>query len=366
MSGKKYGRGRRPVSDPNAFRVSDKTPEGPPVELENQFILRLPEEPAGALREAIKSGASNLKERLFIQLEPDKGANTQYLRKGHVQFDKYNFTSRLLDLPTIVESHKTIDNKFFYKTADICQLLVCKEGEGYSDDEEPSSPVKKKKQLDAYKVDKKYLYPHGVAAPLKNCRKRRFRKTLKKKYVEAPEIEKEVKRLLRVDYEAVSVKWEVITEEELNSNKGGEAGQSNPDVKPSASGDFTNDPKDLGLDLSDSEDEGRHGVDMDSDENSRMSGTADDSRMSDSASASTKAGARVTGPTSFSKEMFKQEKQGAKQDQAAEMRMQMMHLMSKRKELEHNISNCPNEALKNRFRSELAGVNSEIRKLESS
>lgn len=42
MSGKKYGRGRRPVSDPNAFRVSDKTPEGPPVELENQFILRLP------------------------------------------------------------------------------------------------------------------------------------------------------------------------------------------------------------------------------------------------------------------------------------------------------------------------------------
>ena len=90
--------------------------------------------------------------------------------------------------------------------------------------------------------------------------------------------------------------------------------------------------------------------------------------MSDSASASTKAGpSRVTGPTSFSKEMFKQEAQGgAKQDQAAEMRMQMMHLMSKRKELEHNISNCPNEALKNRFRSELAGVNSEIRKLESS
>ena len=68
-------------------------------------------------------------------------------------------------------------------------------------------------------MDKKYLYPHGIAAPLKNCRKRRFRKTLKKKYVEAPEIEKEVKRLLRVDYEAVSVKWEVITEEELNSNK---------------------------------------------------------------------------------------------------------------------------------------------------
>jgi len=365
-SGKKYGKGRvSQVQGPP--RVSEKAADGPPVELENQFIMRLPEEPAGALREAIKSGASNLKERLFIQLEPDKGSNTQYLRKGHVQFDKWNFTSRLQDLPTIVESHKTIDNKFFYKTADICQLLICKEGEGFSDEEEPSSPVKKKK-LDTYKVDKKYLFPHGVAAPLKNCRKRRFRKTLKKKYVEAPEIEKEVKRLLRVDYEAVSVKWEVITEEELSSNKGGEAGGHNPDVKPSVSGDFVNDAAGLGLDLSDSEDEGRHGGDMDSDDNSRMSGTAEDSRMSDSASASTsKAGtSKVTGPTSFSKDMFKQEKLGSRSDQMAEAKMQMMHLQSKRKELEHNISNCPNEALKNRFRSELLTVNTEIKKLESS
>ena len=45
-------------------------------------------------------------------------------------------------------------------------------------------------------------------------RRKRFRKTLKKKYVEAPEIEKEVKRLLRVDNEAVNVKWEVICEDE--------------------------------------------------------------------------------------------------------------------------------------------------------
>ena len=58
---------------------------GPPVELENQFVLRLPSKPSLALRETIKSGVSNLKERLFIQLEPDKSSNTQYLRRGHVQ-----------------------------------------------------------------------------------------------------------------------------------------------------------------------------------------------------------------------------------------------------------------------------------------
>ena len=146
-------------------------------------------------------------------------SNTQYLRRGHVQFDGWNFTSRLVDLPTIIESHKSIDSKTFYKTADLCQMLICKEGEGWNDDEDESSPMKKKK--DPNKVDRKYLWPHGIGPPLKNCRKRRFRKTLKKKYVEAPEIEKEVKRLLRVDNDAVSVKWEVITEEELNANKGG-------------------------------------------------------------------------------------------------------------------------------------------------
>jgi len=384
MSGKKFGKGHaRPgggVGGPNSFRMSDKPADGPPVELENQFILKLPSEPALALKEAIRSGASNLKERLFIQLEPDKGSNNQYLRRGHVQFDGWNFTSRLVDLPTIVESHKTIDSKTFYKTADICQLLICKEGEESEEEEPPSSPVKKKKDIN--KVDKKYLWPHGMAPPLKNCRKRRFRKTLRKKYVEAPEIEKEVKRLLRVDNEAVSVKWEVITEEELNANKGGEAGKDNPDVKPSVYGGFTNDPKDLGLDMSDSDPEEDPGdIDIDSEDNSRLS-AGDDSRMSDSVSHSegvkTSSPVKQEMPTQFSKEMFTSppgggEEEGpqsspvgrtSRQDQLQIQRMEMMHLQSKKRELEHNISNCPNEALRNRFKQELLGVATEIKRLE--
>jgi len=382
---KKFGK-KNPgggANNPNSFRMSEKPLDGPPVELENQFVLRLPSEPSLALREAIKSGASNLKERLFIQLEPDKSSNTQYLRRGHVQFDGWNFTSRLVDLPTVMESHKTIDNKTFYKTADICQLLICKEGEDFDDEEDTNTPSKKKK--DPNKVDKKYLYPHGIGPPLKNCRKRRFRKTLRKKYVEAPEIEKEVKRLLRVDNEAVSVKWEVITEEELNANKGGEAGQKdNPDVKPSVSGGFTNDPKDLGLDLSDSDDEGRD-VDIDSEDNSHLSAAGDDSRLSDSVSNATttqkSSPVAVAGPTQFSKDMFSAPvaahppqagpsgsstpARSSRQDQLAELRMQMMHMQSKKKELEHNIANCPNEALKNRFRADLLNVATEIKRLEA-
>ena len=46
--------------------------------------------------------------------------------KLYLYFNKYfnhsTFLNQVVDLPTIVESMKTIDNKSFYKTADICQV----------------------------------------------------------------------------------------------------------------------------------------------------------------------------------------------------------------------------------------------------
>lgn len=78
------------------------------------------------------------------------------------------------------------------------------------------------------------MYPHGVTPSLKNVRKRRFRKTLKKKNVELPEIEKEVKRLLRVDNEAVNVKWEIVECEDVEPEK--DSGRDTPKGKKGASG----------------------------------------------------------------------------------------------------------------------------------
>lgn len=84
-------------------------------DLETQFILRLPEEPAMVLRDAIKSGAT-IKERLSISLEGD-------LRKGMVRIDERYLYAKVVDLPCVVESLKTIDKKSFYKTSDICQMV---------------------------------------------------------------------------------------------------------------------------------------------------------------------------------------------------------------------------------------------------
>lgn len=178
-----------------------------PYELENQFILRLPPVPAASLRAAVGSGV-NLRDRLSIQIEQD-------MRHGKVQFDGWSLPGKIVDLPTIIESHKTLDKKTFYKTADICQMMVCKEE---VDQEEKVDEKGEEGKRGKDGKDKKFFYPHGITPPLKNVRKKRFRKTLKKKFVDVPEIEKEVRRLFRSDIDAISVKFEVVNADEDRSD----------------------------------------------------------------------------------------------------------------------------------------------------
>ncbi|OTF81174.1 transcription initiation factor TFIID subunit 7-like protein, partial [Euroglyphus maynei] len=178
-------------------------------------------------------------------------------------FDGWVLPAKIVDLPTVLESLKTLDNKNFYKTADISQMMICKE-ETDEVKEDPDEVIKKTKDG----RDKKYLYPHGITKPLKNVRKRRFRKTLRKKYVDFPEIEKEVKRLLRQDNEATNVRFEIVNIEEENKTDSKEKNTSNLNATNSALDD-----RDLFGDVvssSDDDDDERIGY---SDEGSRMSAT---------------------------------------------------------------------------------------------
>lgn len=195
-------------------------PADGPIDLENQFILRLPAVPATALRAAVQSGV-NLKDRFTIQIEQD-----QCLRHGTVRFDGWSLPAKIVDLPTIIESHKTLDGKNFYKTADICQLMICKEEVEEDKSDDKIDEVKKKDGK-----DKKFLWPHGITPPLKNVRKKRFRKTLKKKFVDVPEIEKEVRRLFKTDGEAAHVRFEVVNadDEKAEPGKPGTSATGNAD-----------------------------------------------------------------------------------------------------------------------------------------
>uniref|UniRef100_A0A8C5PQI9 TATA-box binding protein associated factor 7 n=1 Tax=Leptobrachium leishanense TaxID=445787 RepID=A0A8C5PQI9_9ANUR len=186
---------------------TSRSKDDAPHELESQFILRLPQEYASTIRRMVQSGNVNAKDRLSIELHADG-------RHGIVRVDRVPLAAKLVDIPCVTECLKTIDKKTFYKTADLCQILVCTvDGELYPPLEEPTgtSDPKTNKKKDR---EKKFVWNHGITPPLKNVRKRRFRKTAKKKYIESPDVEKEVKRLLSTDAEAVSVRWEVIAEDE--------------------------------------------------------------------------------------------------------------------------------------------------------
>ncbi|EDW62527.2 uncharacterized protein Dvir_GJ16863 [Drosophila virilis] len=187
------------------------------LELESQFIIRFPEDLAKIVHEAIE--AETINEKLSIQLDND-------LRYGEVHLNNQLLHAKLVDLPTVIESYKTADNTNLYKTADICQLLVCSRERPKDFDKERA---KKAKELDTtpenlspiledtrdiLKVDEKYLWPHGLTPPCRNLRRRRLNNALKEKNVEPPEpdILREVKYLLRMDSEAVRVDYEVVNE----------------------------------------------------------------------------------------------------------------------------------------------------------
>jgi len=210
-------------------KAGSKNKDDAPYELESQFVLRLPQEYASTVRRIAQSSSVNIKDRLTIELHPDG-------RHGIVRVDRVPLACKLVDLPCILESLKTVDKKTFYKTADVCQMLVCTlDGDLYPPLEEPTGstdPKSKKKDKDK---DKKFVWNHGITCPLKNTRKRRFRKTAKKKYIESPDVEKEVKRLLSTDADAVSVRWEVINEDE--SKEADQHGSlANLDSSPGTSG----------------------------------------------------------------------------------------------------------------------------------
>lgn len=107
------------------------------IELETEVILRVPSEAAATLRELIKKDA---KEQLSIKLEND-------IRKGEVKIGNHHLYAKVVDLPTIIEGQKTIDNKTVYKTADICQMIICKENKDFllSDEDDKTKVLKKKR-----------------------------------------------------------------------------------------------------------------------------------------------------------------------------------------------------------------------------
>ncbi|KAK9766450.1 hypothetical protein K7432_004472 [Basidiobolus ranarum] len=129
----------------------------------------------------------------FRDTEPSTSTDN---RTGTFHFDGVVFNTKLVDLPTITESQKTLDNKRMFKIADVCQMLVV---DGIH--KETEQPKNRHPNPDDF------IWADGMSRPLKNCRRRRFRKRVSKRTIEV--VEREVERLLQEDAQAEDVQYEV-------------------------------------------------------------------------------------------------------------------------------------------------------------
>eukprot|EP00026_Physarum_polycephalum_P008248 Phypoly_transcript_08328.p1 GENE.Phypoly_transcript_08328~~Phypoly_transcript_08328.p1 ORF type:complete len:456 (+),score=143.08 Phypoly_transcript_08328:100-1467(+) len=145
--------------------------------LEEQMILRLPPQLADQVRKMLRT--KQLTEE--IEFEFDEDQRNAKFRVGRKKYDAY-----LVDLPCIVESHKTLDKTTYYKSADIGQMLVVQ------DPKEPQPPPPEFSSL------------NGVTPATRDIRRRKWRKP--PDAAQLKEIENEVNRLLKpADNESIEI-----------------------------------------------------------------------------------------------------------------------------------------------------------------
>ncbi|KAF8509428.1 TAFII55 protein conserved region-domain-containing protein [Hysterangium stoloniferum] len=156
---------------------------------EEQFILRMP---AGEDCERLRAMVDKR------DISKDVWFKFKDSRRGVFHIGDSTYSSKLVDLPCIIESQKSLDNKNMFKVADICQMLVVED------------KIKTEEDVLAHKsfnIDE-FIWPHGLTPPLHWVRKRRFRKRVNRRTIET--IEQEVERLLAEDAKSSKVTYDVL------------------------------------------------------------------------------------------------------------------------------------------------------------
>ncbi|KAI9776571.1 MAG: hypothetical protein M1839_009475 [Geoglossum umbratile] len=171
--------------------------------IEEEFILRMaPGEDCEYLRKAIED------KRIGIPIR-DGGADvwmkffSREGRRAAISIRGRIYAGAMVDLPCVVEGMKSWDRKGWWKSADICQMLLVT---GPVANEQIALTAPLPSVVDA----KTFQYPHGLTPPMHFARKRRFRKRISNRTIEA--VEDEVERLLEADQlcEPGSSRYEIL------------------------------------------------------------------------------------------------------------------------------------------------------------
>ncbi|XP_020202138.1 transcription initiation factor TFIID subunit 7 [Cajanus cajan] len=119
--------------------------------MEEQFILRVPPNVAERIERLLNESNPSSSEDKSLDLSFSEDG-----RSGTFVIGNEHFPASLLDLPCVVESYKTYDDNSLIKTADVGQMIMVRE----SGDAAPDV----------------IEYRHGLTPPMRDARKRRFRR----------------------------------------------------------------------------------------------------------------------------------------------------------------------------------------------
>lgn len=194
----------------------DETGEG--MAFEEQLILRLP---AGDATEKLKERVR--KRDVGVDGSEEVSMKFKDSRRALFKVGDTMYSSRLVDLPTMIESHKTLDNRRLFKVADISQMLLATHI--IKDESEVTEDAGRDRQQSTdpsvagdFDVDE-FIYPHGITPPMHWARKRRFRKRAKKKQT-TETVEQEVARLLADDGKADVTEYDLVDAAEVEMEDG--------------------------------------------------------------------------------------------------------------------------------------------------
>ncbi len=167
------------------------------------FVLRMQPGPdCDYLRKAIEDGT--------VHLPRSKGGADVKMRmldtlgrRGILIIRGNQYAITMVDLPCIIEGMKSWDKKGWIKSIDVCQMLLVL-GRCNTDEEARNYPLPED-------VDpKNYQYAHGLTAPMKWVRKRRFARTKRTRVDDIESVERRVKALLEADKAASSVRYQLL------------------------------------------------------------------------------------------------------------------------------------------------------------
>ncbi|KAH6829833.1 TBP-associated factor 7 [Perilla frutescens var. hirtella] len=137
--------------------------------MEEQFILRVPPVVAERIERLLNDSSSSSEDKNLDVVFSEDG------RTGTFVIGEDRFSASLLDLPTVVESYKTYDDNVLIKTADIGQMIMVREEEDG--------------------VPEAVEYRHGLTPPMRDARRRRFRRE--------PDLNPEVVRRVEKDLQNI-------------------------------------------------------------------------------------------------------------------------------------------------------------------